>query len=137
MCKLLMIDDNPLEHLIVKTMLANYKVFPDNSHSLEGKNIIEYIENNSADIEKLPDVIFLDLNMPEFSGWDFMNTFAKLYPFLSKRIDIYIASSSINEEDKQRSRAYPFVKDYLCKPLLKETLVNLYSFYHPTTGMAS
>ena len=132
-----MIDDNPLEHLIVETMLSNYKLFPGTSHSLEGKNIIEFFETNSSDEEKLPDVIFLDLNMPEFSGWDFMNTFEKLYPSLSKRIDIYISSSSINEEDKQRSRKYPFVKDYLCKPLLKQTLVDLYSLYRPTTGIAS
>jgi len=137
MCKLLIIDDNPLEHMIVETMLTNYKLFPHASHSLEGRNIIEFIEENYSDVEKLPDVIFLDLNMPEFSGWDFMNTFAKLYPFLSKRIDIYIASSSINEDDIQRSQTYPFVKDYLCKPLLKEKLIDLYSFYHPATGMAS
>ncbi|MDB5116629.1 MAG: CheY chemotaxis protein or a CheY-like (receiver) domain [Mucilaginibacter sp.] len=137
MCKLLMIDDNPLEHLIVEKMLTNNKLFPNASHSLEGRLIIEYLKTHFSDVEQLPDVIFLDLHMPEFSGWDFINNFEKIYPELKKPIDIYIASSSVNELDMQRSKEYPFVKDYLCKPLKKQTLVDLYSFYQSASGIAS
>jgi CheY-like chemotaxis protein len=124
-----MIDDNPLEHLIMETMLNNYKIFPDMDHSMAGDVTIAYLESNYTHTEKLPDVIFLDLNMPDFSGWDFVKSFAKLYPQLKKTIDIYIVSSSIDPKDLLRSEKYPFVKAYFTKPVNKDTLVNLYSFY--------
>lgn len=130
MCKLLMIDDNPLEHLIMQTMVDDYKVFPNMDHSEEADVSIAYLENNYTDLEKMPDVIFLDLEMPKFNGWDFIDSFAKLYPKLKKPIDIYIVSSSIDPNDKAKSERYPFVKNYFTKPLKKETLVNLYHTYH-------
>lgn len=129
MCKLLMIDDNQMEHLIMQKMLAHYNLFSGGEHSEDGKGTLDFIKNNHAEAMKLPDLILLDLNMPEFSGWDFLKNFKNLYPTLQKKIDIFIVSSSVDPHDRSRSEDYPFVKGFLIKPLNKETLINLYSAY--------
>lgn len=130
MCKLLMIDDNPLEHLIMQRMVDNYNVFPNMDHSLEPDMTIAYFENNYTDSENLPNVIFLDLNMPKFSGWDFIKSFEKIYVKLKRPIDIYILSSSIDSRDIAQSQKYPFVKAFFPKPIAKSTLLDLDAIYN-------
>lgn len=129
MCKLLMIDDNHIEHLILQRMLESYKLFNNTEHSLSAKVVIDDIKKNSSDADNLPDIIFLDLQMPEFNGWDFLNKFKKLYPLLKKKIDVFILSSSINPEDELKTQEYPFVKAFFSKPMKKDTLINLYLSY--------
>lgn len=126
-----MIDDNHIEHLIMQRMLESYKLFNNTEHSLNAKLVIDEIKKNSSDVDNLPDVIFLDLQMPEFSGWDFLKKFKKLYPFLKKKIDIFVISSSINPEDKLKTQEYPFVKAFFSKPMKKDALINLYLSYKP------
>ena len=126
MCKLVMIDDNQMEHLIMQRMFDGYELFPDASHSLDARLILEFLAKHAKLEALLPDVIFLDLNMPEFSGWDFLTQFEILRPLLKKQIAIYIVSSSIDLDEIARAKAYPFVKDYLSKPIKKETLKRLH-----------
>ncbi len=124
-----MIDDNHIEHLILQRMLESYKLFNNTEHSLSAKVVIDDIKKNSSDADNLPDIIFLDLQMPEFNGWDFLNKFKKLYPLLKKKIDVFILSSSINPEDELKTQEYPFVKAFFSKPMKKNTLINLYLSY--------
>lgn len=129
MCKLAVIDDNPLEHFIIQKILSNYGLFPDRIHLSDARQLLPLLGNSLTDFSMLPDVIFLDLNMPEFSGWDFLKQLSSIYDLINKPLDVFILSSSINDEDLVRSRSYPFVKDFLNKPVQIETLKNLHSSY--------
>lgn len=79
---------------------------------------IEVVEINSgteavqAVKEKKPSIIFLDINMTDLDGWEFLEKFdeAPDYP-------IYIISSSINPEDIKRAENHPYVEAYLEKPI--------------------
>jgi CheY-like chemotaxis protein len=125
-----MIDDNKMEHLILQKMLSHYNLFKGaGEHSEDGKVTLDFIKSNRSEAENLPDIILLDLNMPKFSGWDFLRNFKNVYPTLKKKIDIFILSSSIDPMDQKRSRDYPFVKGFFIKPLHKDTLIDLYSAY--------
>ena len=132
-----MIDDNSMEHMIVQRMLDAYGLFPGASHSLDAKLIIEFMEKHIDTPAKLPDVILLDLNMPDFSGWDFLTCFEMLYPFIKKPVDIYIVSSSTDVADRQRAAKYPFIKDYFYKPVLRQTLIDSQNGYNPPRQMDS
>jgi CheY-like chemotaxis protein len=61
-------------------------------------------------------ILFLDINMPVMTGWDFLKEFEKIY---KNQIDIqiYILSSSISDEDISQAKANKFVKDFISKPL--------------------
>jgi CheY-like chemotaxis protein len=129
MCKLVMIDDNPMEHLIMQKMFDRYELFHYASHALNGQVIIDFLKENRTNTAKLPDVIFLDLHMPGFSGWDFMEQFERLYLFFQKPISIYIISSSVCPADRARAKQYTFVRDFVTKPIKKDQLVLLYATY--------
>ncbi|HVW96365.1 MAG TPA: hypothetical protein VHA56_10405 [Mucilaginibacter sp.] len=77
MVNLLMIDDNPIEHLIVQKLLDKYHLFPEAVHSLDARPCLTLFEQTTTVPEALPDVIFLDLNMPRLSGWDFLDSLAR------------------------------------------------------------
>ena len=77
----------------------------------------------------LPDLIFLDLRMPGFSGWDFLNRFQMIYGNIVKKIDIYVISSSIDKGDILTSKTFDFVKAYYTKPLNKAQLIAIFSNY--------
>lgn len=68
-----------------------------------------------------PDVIFLDLNMPGMGGFDFLDQL-KTRPV---RPDVIILTSSNNQSDRERARAYGNVLDFVTKPLTMEGLDSL------------
>lgn len=76
----------------------------------------------------LPDIIFLDINMPITDGWAFLEEFHKLKARLTKEIKIYMVSSSIDPRDQNRAKSIPEVTDYMEKPIsmtqFSEVLMN-------------
>jgi CheY-like chemotaxis protein len=117
MTKLLMIDDNPIEHTIAKALFKHYGFFEGSHHIFDGKAAIEYVEKILHTGVELPDIILLDLNMPKFNGWDFLEHFQKLSTAFTKQINLYILSSSVCPKDHELPILYPFIKSFLVKPL--------------------
>jgi CheY-like chemotaxis protein len=137
MVNFLMIDDNPIEHLIMQRMFEKFRLFPDASHSLDASLSMDFFERHCRMAEMLPDVVFLDLDMPGFSGWDFLDGFNQIFKQIKKPIDIYIITSSIDPNDRLNAEKYAFVKAFICKPIKVETLLNLHSLYQFTKRFAS
>ena len=129
MCKLLLIDDSQLDQLILEKLMGKYELFTDKEFSFDAESAIAQLEKNKSDHEKLPDVIFLDLSMPNFDGFDFLHRFNQLYPKIGKNIDIFVITSSVDPKDKLRSIQYRFVKGVLIKPLNRVILSNIYLQY--------
>lgn len=129
MVNFLMIDDNPIEHLIMQKLFDKFHLFPDAVHSLDARVSMSLFENYYSNTEILPDVIFLDLNMPCYSGWDFLYDFERLYKQIKKPVDVYIISSSVDPSDRMLADKYAFVKSCISKPVKAETLLDLHSLY--------
>lgn len=121
---LLVIDDDPIYHKIIQLLVDKYSLFKV-THSDNASNVLEYLDHNKLNAKKLPDLIFVDLNMPEVNGWQFLDSYQKLLPFISKPIDVYITSSSIDPQDIAHSKEYPFIKSYMFKPISTEMLIEL------------
>lgn len=122
MCKLVLIDDNPIDHYIMRTMLHNNDACKQATYTYDGSMILEFMEENKSSTELLPDVIFLDLTMPDFSGWDFLDRFEKLKTSLNKPVELYVMTSSVRESDKARSNSYSCVNSFISKPLSRQVL---------------
>ena len=65
--------------------------------------------------ENIPDLILFDLNMPQTSGWDFIEEYSKLT--LPEKIPAFIFTSSISPEEIERSKEYEAIKGIILKPL--------------------
>ncbi len=96
----------------IKKLSRNLIIFKN------GKEALDYfrpiLENMNQD--KLPDVIFLDLNMPVMDGWEFLGKFFKIKNSFNKKITLYVVSSSIDPRDLERAKSFHMVTDYLIKP---------------------
>ncbi|PKV48652.1 response regulator receiver domain-containing protein [Aquimarina sp. MAR_2010_214] len=120
-------DDNMYVNLVkriveAKNLCKNLMVFQN------GKEALNYFEAILTNLDKktIPEIIFLDLNMPVMDGWEFLDNFTKIKNKLEKTITLYIVSSSINPVDIEKAKSINTVKDYLVKPVTIEDLETIF-----------
>ncbi|QDA58786.1 response regulator [Hymenobacter jejuensis] len=65
----------------------------------------------------VPQVIFLDLNMPGMDGWEFLEALAPYEKQLAGRCRIYILTSSLALADTAKAKEYSLVSGLLHKPI--------------------
>lgn len=120
---LLLIDDDNINNFIVINKLKKLSVVKNIISVENGEEAIEFIsycvQNN---IENLPELILLDINMPIMDGWDFLDEFEKLDDSYKNKMHIYMVSSSVYQEDIDKSKKYSSVKKFISKPLNTEAL---------------
>jgi CheY-like chemotaxis protein len=85
-----------------------------------GLDALEYLNRIISSSGKLPDVIFIDINMPVMDGWEFLEEYKTLSTRINDNIKIYILSSSVDKNDIMRSKEYSSVIEYVVKPVYKE-----------------
>ncbi|WP_353085109.1 response regulator [Flavobacterium sp.] len=69
--------------------------------------------------------IFLDLNMPQMNGWQFIDELEKIKFDMNTQIKLFVLSSSVNPNDMMKAKQNSVVTDYLSKPLSIETITNI------------
>jgi two-component system, chemotaxis family, chemotaxis protein CheY len=89
-----------------------------------GEDALAYLKDNYNDAERLPDYIFLDINMPFMDGWMFLDDYSALKG-LAKSITIFMLSSSIDPRDVARATNNEHVAEYVVKPVTKEKFQGL------------
>jgi CheY-like chemotaxis protein len=112
---IMLVDDdsltNKLHHMMITRHNKN-KLVVQFDHPVQA---LEYLEINR------PDLILLDLNMPEIDGWAFL----KLMEERDILVDVVIISSTIDPAEKTRAQSYKQVKDFLTKPLSYDKIKHL------------
>ena len=117
------IDDDPIYQIIVNKIIQKSELFLNVSSFKNGKDAIDALENSLETKEALPNIILLDINMPIMDGWEFMEEMVALKSKISEAINIYIVSSSIALEDKNKAKNYPEIIAYLSKPINTNDLI--------------
>lgn len=94
-----------------------------------GQEALDYLKSKNGDKALLPDLIFLDINMPGMNGWDFLQEYDRLDKELQSRVIIIMLTSSDNEDDVARAKAWDSVSDYITKPLTEEVMTDIIKKY--------
>ena len=93
------------------------------------KNILmfikNYFENLKVTKEEPPQVLFLDLNMPVLTGWEFLDIFKTRFAEDFPNLKILVVSSSVDPTDLQLANKNPMVMSFLSKPIDKIKLNSL------------
>ncbi len=109
------IDDDPIFTYTTKKMMDSIQFSENYLFFKNGDEAIEYFKAAVKSKEKIPEVIFLDLNMPVMDGWEFLDQFTS-FP-VKNEVVIYIVSSSINPFDLEKAKTYEKVSNYIIKPI--------------------
>ena len=123
----IVVDDDPISNMVCKYNIAGFaptariQLFTDPKEALAWLRE-EYVDRSAA----LDTVLFLDINMPVMSGWEFLDEFSLFPETVHALISIFILSSSIDPVDKQNAENHPLVHGYHSKPLSKETIKLIY-----------
>jgi len=120
-----LIDDDYIHQFGMKRMIQRYQPSVGVIEFSNGLDAINYFKEPRQE-EELPEIIFLDINMPLMNGWEFMEEFATVRTTLAKKIDVYILSSSTDNQDIEKASANPGIAGYIVKPLNADTLKNLF-----------
>lgn len=120
-----LIDDDPIFVFLTKKAILQTKLIDQIKVFENGLDAIIFLKENKDDIDSLPEIILLDLNMPIMDGWQFLEEYAALNPFIGKKITIYICSSSISPDDINKATEINEVTDYIIKPITKDKLIEL------------
>jgi len=109
-----LIDDNEIDLLITRKLIKTWQPTLTIQEFTNAQIALDKLDNR----EEPPQLIFLDLFMPEVSGYDFLDHYQQFdYP----NTLLYVLSSSIDDADIDRVRTYPMVNGYLSKPIGKES----------------
>lgn len=120
---ILLIDDDEINNFISIKLIKKAAPNANITACLNGRFAIEELsEIQRKGIDKLPDFILLDINMPIMNGWEFLDEYKRLNIDPSGKSKIYIISSSVFSNDISRAYSYPMVRNFVSKPLSVEKI---------------
>ena len=122
------IDDDPIASFIFGLTIKKSglsKEFVAFNSSVEALEYFETQKSITKDKQSIPNLIFLDLEMPEMDGWEFLTAFNSQYSNDFPNVRIIILSSSVNPEDIEKGKSIQSVIDFYQKPLKVDKLMEL------------
>jgi two-component system, chemotaxis family, chemotaxis protein CheY len=120
-----LVDDDKIFQLTASKTLKATSITDRILQFENGEDALEFIRQHSTEPDTLPDYIFLDINMPRIDGWMFLEDYAGLKSTISKPINIYMVSSSIDSRDIDRAKKDVNVIDYITKPVTREKFIEV------------
>ena len=125
----MLIDDNEIDNLINQKMIEASGITEQIYTHTGARSAIEFLRNleklGETGINVLPQLIFLDIDMPLMDGFQFLDEFEKLRDETKARCSVVMLTSSISPADVNKSKKYAYVKKYINKPLTQENLEKL------------
>lgn len=120
MINVLAVDDDATLIFVLKRFLQKTGRVSEIRVASDGKEAMDILIDGTW----APDIIFLDINMPVMSGWDFLEEFSRL---LADKIEceIVMLSSSTREMEIEQASKHPEVSRYLSKPALYSTILEV------------
>ena len=121
--KTVLIDDSDIDLFIQRRFLEVYNF----SHQLvsykSAEDALNWLKNSNG--EAPPDIIFLDLNMPEVDGFAFLKSFATLPDKIVKNSKIVVLTSSNSVKDREQAFENKNVIQFITKPLKQSDIEEL------------
>lgn len=123
--KILYIEDDPVTAMLFKMIIRKNEFSETVDVCEDGMKALEYFEKIKSENIDPPQVLFLDLNMPVLTGWEFLDIFKTKYADDFPHLKILVVSSSVDPTDLQLANKNPMVMAFLSKPIDRQKLQSL------------
>lgn len=128
----LLIDDNLVDLKINSKIIKISNLFDEIITCQSGDEGLAYLRKTLNDAGKLPDLILLDIQMPDMDGFDFLELYKKMPKKLTESCLIAMLSSTLDYGDIKKAEASLHVIKLLRKPLFPKELEDLLKKYFST-----
>ena len=118
----MLVDDNDTDNFISKRIIEITEFADRVEVKNSGKSALDYLAENENRPENLPNIIFLDINMPVVDGFVFLYEFEKFRELVRTKCKVIILSSSDNKRDIDKIVNNNYVIKFITKPLTETSL---------------
>ncbi len=130
------IDDDEIFIYGFKKFMEIRGISAETLYFSNGQEAIDYLKNPFY-ANNLPDVIFVDINMPVMDGWEFTHNFEEIKSQMGKKISVYAISSSVDINDINRAKNNPVIEDYILKPISETYVEDIINSYQISPGFSN
>ena len=120
----MVVDDDPADREHAERQLLKSDRVDEVLTSSDGDRALELIRERDQAGLPLPDVIFLDLRMPQMSGFEFLEAFEERYEESATRI--VVVTGAALEPEKNQALAHRSVVDCIPKPVFLRDFERLF-----------
>ena len=125
---IMLVDDDQLDNRFHQIIIEGMDI-TDKIHTAEnGLQAIKYLKQEDS---VLPELIFLDINMPKMNGWEFLEAYKDLEEHQKSQIIIMMLTTSLNPSDKAKAQRISEITGFNVKPLSEEMLMEILEKYFP------
>ncbi len=126
---ILLIDDFEGANFLHSKVISESRCAEKIQTESNAEAALAFLQHETSGTFPQPELIFLDLNMPGMSGWDFLDEYKKLTREQRWGTLIVILTTSRNPDDEARAKAKHPHTVFMNKPLLRTSLDELLREY--------
>ena len=119
------IDDDDIYQFTTSLLLKKSDLVNKIIVFSNGLKAINFLKDEMGNVENIPDVLFLDINMPVMDGWEFLEEYLLIRSMMPKTVVIYMVSSSVDEKDVLKAKSISALSGYLVKPISSQNIMEV------------
>lgn len=126
---ILLIDDDSITNFLHQHVLMEAKVAQKIEIAETVDEALERLDCAGEEKCQPPELIFLDLNMPGLTGWEFIDEYKKIKERHSTESVIVILTTSVNPDDNKKASEIKEVAEYRKKPMTTRMVTEIVQKY--------
>lgn len=123
--RILLVDDDTVTNMLHQRVISKSGRVDIVDVATDGQEALDFLRADLTAGRPLPELIFLDINMPGMGGFEFLEHYAKMKIEADAQLIIVMLSTSLLPADHWRAEADPNVHSFCDKPLRMENLLSL------------
>ena len=124
----MVIDDNPVDRYVAERIFKKYAFSEEIICVESARKGLDYLSSLQDRPDQLPQLIFLDIMMPEMNGFEFLKAYNNLPDIIKEHCTILMLTTSIHTDDRDKANENPYVEKFLNKPINVGMLKELEDF---------